>query len=106
MLCWLSTDGSGCRRNVLPLVSLAVRWVYSLCNTLPSPPNTSGWCRLWISQHGDLPSEEVMSGMEAEDRDELLNLLTLGISAVADPRRDAVIICHSVPGDMSRVGSS
>ncbi|GAB4819334.1 hypothetical protein N2152v2_006380 [Parachlorella kessleri] len=42
-----------------------------------------------------------MSGMEAEDRDELLNLLTLGISAVADPRRDAVIICHSVPGAWS-----
>lgn len=54
--------------------------------------------RLWLTQHGDLVEEEVLRGMDERTQEELIRMLDLGFSGLAQLDRSAIVICHSVPG--------
>ncbi len=68
------------------------------CVCLPNGPLLYHAYRLWLSQHGDLESPDVLLGMDATTQRELLGMLKLGYGQFYADSREAIIVCHSVPG--------
>lgn len=60
-------------------------------------------CRLWITEHAGGTRLEVLAGMRRADREDLLDMLELGLGE--DPRRDrsAIVVCHAAAGVKKRL---